>query len=87
MRVVLILAAFVAGCATPPKVPDVVHIPVPTACLKPDQVPPIPALASNATLRAMDPFDRYRTIAAERAELAAWAVQVEPLLQICSRTP
>lgn len=67
--------------------PDVVKVPVPVACIQPDQVRPAPVLASNAALRAMDPFDRYRTIAAERAELAAWVMEVNPLLQLCTRAP
>lgn len=75
-----------AGCTTaPPVVPDVVRVPVPVACLKPADIPPAPVIATSAALRAMDPFDRYRTIAAERAELLAWHLEALPILQSCAK--
>lgn len=81
-------AALLAGCqSAPPKVPDLVQIPVPVACLRPGDLPTPPAIATNAELRKMDAYDRYRVIAAERAELMAWIQQVLPVLEACARAP
>jgi hypothetical protein len=82
------VAALLFGCqAAPPKVPDVVRIPIPVACLPIGDIPKPPAIASNAELRAMDAYDRLRIIAAERAELLAWLTDVLPLLEACARAP
>lgn len=73
------------GCAASPKVPDVVRVPVPIACLTPADIPPRPAIAPDGKLARLDDYDLVRTIAAERAELVGWSAEALALLERCSR--
>ncbi len=74
------------GCAmdrpTGAAPPERVEVPVPVACI-PADLPPAPTLTANAVLREMTPRTRYLRIAAEREELEAWRLKVEPALEAC----
>lgn len=87
--VLLAIAAMLglAGCSGAPRVPAVVQVPVPVACLRPGSVPPLPAIASDAELARMDDFDLVRTLARERVELLAWFAEILPVLEACARAP
>ncbi len=87
--VLLAIAAMLglAGCSGAPRVPAVVQVPVPGACLRPGSVPPLPAIASDAELARMDDFDLVRTLARERVELLAWFAEILPVLEACARVP
>lgn len=87
---ILVVAAvlLLSGCAAaPPKVPDVVQVPIPVACLKPGDIPPPPAVLPDGHLAKLDAYDLVRTIAAERAELIAWSLQAAAALARCSQAP
>jgi hypothetical protein len=79
--------ALLAGCASAPRVPEIVQVPVPIACLRPGDLPDLPELLTYAHLARLDDYDLVRAIAAERAALAGWAVEVVPVLIACSRAP
>lgn len=76
--------ALLGGCAVP-RVPDVVSVPVPVACIT--AAPARPAIATDAELAALDDYDLVRRLAAERAELVAWLEEVQPLLAACASVP
>jgi hypothetical protein len=89
LLVLVAIAALLAlsGCAPAPRVPDVVRVPVPVACLHPGSVPPLPAIASDAELARLDDYDLVRLLAAERAAMLAWLAEIVPVLEVCARAP
>ena len=78
----LLLAAIGTGCSTAPKLPELVLVPTPVACLSapPPEVPP---LRSEAEILAMDDYAATLVTYAERLELRAWAEKAEALLLAC----
>lgn len=84
LALILLLVALVSGCATSLPVPAEVRIPVPVPCLDAEQVPARPALTPDGILRALPAGDLVLTLARERARLAAYAAEAEPLLDGCA---
>lgn len=82
-----VFLALLAGCATPAPLVKVVtkevRVPVPTPCLNAADLPRAPVLQSDAALLALDDYGLVLELAAERAELRAYAEKVQPLLEVC----
>jgi hypothetical protein len=89
MVILVAIAALLGlgGCTPMPRVPDVVQVPVPIACIRPGAVPSLPAIASDAELARLDDYDLVRLLAAERAALLAWLTEIVPVLEVCARAP
>lgn len=75
----LLLAVLLSACATPP---PTVKIPVTVTCI-PQGTPEPPAISSGGELKAMGDEELVLTIAAERLELAGYAVQAGAVIKAC----
>ena len=90
---VLILVALLAGCATPkPEIrivrePVEVRVPVPVACVTPEQLPRLPGLAADAALAQRPDYDLVISLDQQRRLLRAHVQQTDALLAACARVP
>lgn len=85
MRVIPIaaLAAILAGCASPPRVPEQVLVPVPVPCKV--EMPKAPAWATASLKPDADIFDQVKAILAERRQRIAYEAQLEAALNACQQ--
>ena len=70
-----------AGCASDPKLPEVVRVPVPVACI--EALPEAPETARDAELLALDDYRLVLTLARDRAALAASYGELRALAEAC----
>lgn len=78
---VIMLALGLAGCGT--RLPHRVEVPVPVPCVRADQVPQRPALATDALRPDASVYDKARAALAERQQLRAYVVELEAVLGSC----
>lgn len=75
----LFVAMLLTGCATPPAA--VVRVPVPVPCVV--ELPPSPAISSDAELRAMSDYRLVLVIARERLQLLGYSAEVRAAAEAC----
>ena len=85
LAAILLLLAL-SGCATDP-LPSVIKIPITAPCLKPEEFPKAPMVATDQQLAKMDDYDLVLTLAAEREELLSAWLYAAALLKGCTTTP
>lgn len=85
----VVAMALASGCATIPeiKVPEQVKVPVPVACVDPEQRPKAPPVRDDDELLAMPEYQRTLATWAERLRLKAYAEEAEAVIEGCSRIP
>lgn len=75
-----------AGCSSAPLIPDPpkeVRIPVPVACIKPDDVPQRPSMLSDAQLDALDDKRAVIALGQDRRVRQAYQAQLEAAVKGC----
>jgi hypothetical protein len=72
-----------AGCASQPKLPEVVKIPVPVPCI--DQMPAVPELAQDDALLAMDDYRAVLTMWRDRLSAKVAYDELRAIAQVCVR--
>ena len=78
-----LLAALLGGCATT-GVPHEVKVPVPTPCIKPNDIPDRPPLMGEDDLMKLDRNKRTLETWSEYLQLRYYADQLRALLKSCS---
>lgn len=79
--VIAALIILLAGCQSIPEVPTVVKIPYAVPCIS--EIPPKPALVTDAELLAMPDAAFVIALAADRIERGKWMAVAEALLSGC----
>lgn len=79
---VIMLTLGLAGCGT--RLPQRVEIPVPVPCLRADQVPQRPALATDALRTDANVYDKARAALAERQQLRGYVAELEAVIGPCT---
>lgn len=83
---VILGVTMLAGCAAvPPAAPEVVKIPVRVPCVEVREIPRFPLVAPDAHLAQLDDYDLALTLAAEREDLFAWAIEAAAILNACAK--
>ena len=77
----LLVALLLAGCSSQPRLPDVVKIPVPIACI--DQLPAAPDLAQDDALLAMDDYRAVLTMWRDRLSAKVAYDELRAIAQAC----
>lgn len=81
----LVLALGLAGCGT--RLPQRVEVPVPVPCIRADQVPQRPALATDTLKPDASVYDKARAALAERQQLRGYVAELEAVIMGCSGVP
>lgn len=83
------LLLLLAGCASAPQVeiPKEVRVPVPVACIAPQDRPQRPPLRSDAELLALDTYRRTWAVWSDRLARQAYEAELEVVVEQCSRIP
>lgn len=79
---VIMLVLCLAGCGT--RLPHRVEVPVPVPCVRADQVPQRPALATDALRPDASVYDKARAALAERQQLRAYVAELEAVVGPCT---
>lgn len=80
-HVILLMCAALAGCASAPKVPERVLVPVPVACIK--EAPDVPTTMDDAVILQMDDYAATMQVWIERLLLRSYALKAEALIAAC----
>ena len=84
MRLILCCAAAIlAGCASDPKVPEVLRVPVPVPCL--EALPAAPELASDDAVLAMDDYRAVLTMWRDRLSAKVAYDELRAMASACVR--
>lgn len=83
----VLVLALASGCAPDLRVPEKVSVPVPVACVAPEDVPARPALRTEADLMAMDRYRRTIAAWSDLRKLEAYAAELEAIAAGCARIP
>lgn len=85
----LVAALLLAGCSGLPEVqvPREVRVQVPVPCIAPEARPERPAVQSEDDLMALDTYRRTLAAWAILMRLKAYSVELEALVEGCSRLP
>jgi hypothetical protein len=83
MRPVLIVLPLLAGCGA--TLPERVEIPVPVPCLRADQVPQKPMLATEQLKAGASVHEKTKAVLAENRQLRGYAVELEAVLGECAK--
>lgn len=70
-----------AGCASDPRLPEIVRVPVAVACI--EVLPEAPQTAADAELLALDDYRLVLTLAKDRAALTAAYSELRALAGAC----
>jgi hypothetical protein len=79
--------AALAACSSAVQVPERVSVEVPVACVSAADVPPRPAVRTEADLMAMDRYRRTLAAWSDLKSLEAYSAKLEAIAQGCSRIP
>ncbi|WP_062196575.1 hypothetical protein [Caldimonas taiwanensis] len=86
MRILgVVLAMGLAGCGT--RLPQRVEMPVPVPCIRSDQVPQRPVLATDTLKPDASVYDKARAALAERQQLRGYVAELEAVIMGCSGVP
>jgi hypothetical protein len=81
MRWVLIVLPLLGACGA--TLPERVEIPVPVPCLRADQVPQRPALATEQLRAGASVHEKTKALLAENRQLKAYVAEMEVALPLC----
>lgn len=78
---VLVLALALAGCASGPRVPDRVEVPIQVQCKV--TVPPEPVWATSTLAKDAGIFDQVKALLSERRQRMAYESKLEAAARSC----
>lgn len=82
MKWVLLVLPLVAGCGA--TLPERAEIPVPVACIRADQVPRRPALATEQLKAGASVHEKTKAVLAENKQLRGYVGELEAVLASCT---
>lgn len=77
----ILLATLLSACETIPPPPQIVHVAIPTSCVR--SVPARPFVHTDPALSALDDFKFVLALFSDRRSLLDYSAELEAVLQAC----